>query len=131
MTRPTRMRRRRNLESARSDRWKREDDAVRLKAEVPAISQLRLELFETEEGVEVPASRRVRHIIVDRAAALFEIACSTKDCEHGGHDITDQILPALKNGSVQVDGTHDCKGRIEEIPCIRTLAFTAYAKFGD
>lgn len=124
------MRRWQQKGSRRSERWQREDDAPRLKATFPELESLKFELDELVDDRAIPGMRRVRHIMVDQAAALFEIPCSDTKCEDGGHDVTDQVLAALESGSQEFEGQHACHGNASEGPCKRVLAFKGIAKFG-
>jgi hypothetical protein len=77
----------------------------------------------------IPGMRRVRHIMVDQAAALFEIPCSDTKCEEGGHDVTEQVLAALRAGDKEFEGRHSCHGQASDGPCKRTLAFRGMAEY--
>ena len=114
---------------ARSERWKREDEAPRLKDRVPSVSSLRLDLEEFAEDRSVVGTRRVRHIVVDKAAALFEIPCSDSKCENGGHDVTREIMEALVQRRPSFEFRSDCAGNVGGQPCGRALAVTASADY--
>jgi hypothetical protein len=114
---------------ARTDRWKREDDAPRLKAEVPSLTSLRLELEEFAEGRPIPGTRRIRHIVVDQAAALFEIPCSDSKCEDGGHDVTRQTMNELEAKHQTFEFDTGCQGVVATRPCGRVLKTTAQAEY--
>ncbi len=114
---------------ARSERWKREDEAPRLKEKVPTVTSLRLDLEELEEERPIIGTRRVRHIVVDQAAALFEIPCSDSKCENGGHDVTRQVMEALTKLQSTFEFQSACAGESGQRPCGRVLAVTASATF--
>lgn len=118
-------------QTARSDRWKREDDAPRLKDRILDLDSLKIELEEwrKDETEPVAGTRRVRHIVVPRAAALFEVPCSDKKCNGGGHDLTDVVLAALEAKQTLVEGRHVCEGTREDNPCGLLLQFKAVASF--
>ncbi len=114
-----------------SERRKREDDAPRLKAEVPGLKTLRLEIDEQLSGSSVSAARHVRHIVVDSAPALFELTCGEPSCSDGGHDLTFEILRSLRAGQTEFSGQSTCYGRLgtSASPCRRVLCYTATATF--
>lgn len=124
------MRRWRNAEPARSERWKREDEAPRLNDVAPNLQALRFDLQEQYEGRNVESTRSVRHIIVTRAAALFEIPCTDTNCQGGGHDITHEVLQALRDSRANFEGEDLCRGYVGNRDCGRVLKFTAHASFG-
>lgn len=114
---------------ARSERWKREDEAPRLKEKIPTVSSLRLDLEELAEERPIVGTRRVRHIVVDQAAALFEIPCSDSKCEHGGHDVTRQIMEALGQHQQAFEFQSACAGESVNRPCGRALVVSATATY--
>jgi hypothetical protein len=116
---------------ARSERWKREDEAPRLKEKIPTVSSLRLELEELAEERPIVGTRRVRHIVVDQAAALFEIPCSDSKCENGGHDVTRQIMEALAQRQQAFEFQSACAGESAQQPCGRVLAVSASAEYDN
>ncbi len=114
---------------ARTERWQREDGSPRLKDEVPALLKLKLDLSENGETGPIPNSQRVRHIIVDRAAAHFEFPCSDTHCEGGGHDVTPAIMTELQHAKAAFSGEHACMGRVGEHACERVLVFNGHAEY--
>lgn len=125
------MRRWRNADNARTERWKRENEAPRLKSEVPALASLRFELDELQEGHSVGSARCVRHIMVATAAARFEIPCSETRCEHGGHDITLPVLSELRASNAKFSGEDVCRGSVGDRGCGRVLRYTAHATYNE
>ncbi len=115
--------------TSRSERWKREDDSPRLTHEVPALMRLRLELAESFEDRKILDSERISHIIVERAAARFEVPCSNDRCEDGGHNLTRDIIASLKAFKPSFSGQDRCGGYVGDQPCGRVLAFVAHAEF--
>jgi hypothetical protein len=114
-----------------AERRRREDEAPRLKHEVPTLAELKLELSEQIGDSNVSAAKHVRHVVVDHAPALFEVPCTDSACQDGGHDLTSEIVRALKNGSTEFSGDDDCHGRLgtSASPCRRVLHYTAFAKY--
>lgn len=123
------MRRMITANKARTDRWKREDEAPRLKAKIPALLKLRLELEEFTEDRPIVGTRRVRHIVVDQAAALFEIPCSDSKCEDGGHDITSEIMSRLSARPASFEFDNGCPGYLGGHPCGRVLRVIGQAEY--
>ena len=123
------MRRWQQKGSRRTERWAREDDAPRLLESVPRLKALKFEVDETIDDRTIPGMRRVRHIMVDQAAALFEIPCSDTKCEEGGHDVTQQVLAALAAHEERFEGSDACNGYVGDNPCKRVLVFTGIAEF--
>jgi hypothetical protein len=124
------MNRWRNAEGARTLRWKRENEAPRLKNVIPALRALRFEIEETRNGGTVGSARSVRHIVVDTAAALFEFPCGDSKCQDGGHDITQQVLHELRSSHEQFEGEDVCRGAVAGRDCGRLLRFKAHAQLG-
>lgn len=116
-----------------TERRKRQDDAPRLKTEIPGLSELRLEIEEYLGGSTVSAARHTRHIVVAGAPALFEFPCSESGCNDGGHDLTSEIMRALRSGSTEFQGEDTCYGHLgsSASPCRRVLRYSAIAKFGE
>jgi hypothetical protein len=121
--------RRNQGEPARTERWKREDAAARLREEIPSLATLRLELAESKRGTTTKEAMRIQHVIVDRAAALFLIPCSDTRCREGGHDITRELILALNRGVETVEGNSLCRGEINNDECGRELTYSATASY--
>ena len=119
----------RNRRTARTDRWNRENEAPRLKDEVPHVQTLRFDLEEWSGGHPVAGTSRVRHIVVAQAAALFEIACGDSKCEEGTHDLTSQVIPKLQSREAEFNGESTCQGQIGDRPCERVLKYSARAEY--
>jgi len=123
------VRRMTSVNKARSDRWRREDEAPRLKEKIPNVAKLRLDLEEMAEDRPVLGTKRVRHIIVDSAAALFEIPCTDAKCEDGGHDVTQQMLSELGHAKESFEFEDACQGYVATRPCGRVLRVAAQAEY--
>jgi hypothetical protein len=115
--------------SARTERWEREDQAPRLATEFPELRRLRLELSEWIEARKVLDSTRVRHIIVERAAARFEEPCTDPRCKDGGHNLTHQMMQNLRRRLPTFVGQDECSGYLAERPCARILRVIVHAEF--
>jgi hypothetical protein len=69
------------------ERRKRQDEAARLLAVVPALTALRLELIGVQNDAVIPGSSHVKVIPLATAPALFELPCTDNRCKDGGHDL--------------------------------------------
>jgi hypothetical protein len=115
----------------RSERWERENEAPRLLDVVGGLRSLRLELWESCDGEPTAGTRYIKHIIVARSAAHFEIPCSNPDCSGGGHDLSDELLAGLRKRQTRVRGTDACRGMVGDGPCKQILHYSASALFED
>lgn len=120
-----------NRRTARSDRWKREDDSPRLKVEVPRLSTLRMSLEEYSGGHTVAGTNRIQHVVVAQAAARFEIPCGDTKCEDGGHNLTREVLGHLRSEHADFEGSSTCDGHVGDRPCERVLKYSAQATYAD
>lgn len=103
-----------------AERRQREDEAPRLRDEVPGLTSLR---FEIESG----DTRYTWHIVVERAPALFHIGCAEPACREGGHDVTAGVLRELRKHSARFEGEHVCTGQVRGAECGRLLRYVATA----
>jgi hypothetical protein len=118
-------RQREAAEGRRSD----ENSAPRLRGQIPGLQSLRLELNEYRKGGgATPVTRHVRHVVVERAAALFVIACGESECD-GVHDITREVLRELGASAEQFEGEQECQGVRWGATCHRNLRFQAHATY--
>jgi hypothetical protein len=107
-----------------AERRQRENDALRLSAEVPRLSALR---FEIENG----DARYVWPIVIERAPALFRIVCPEDACKDGGHDVTGEVMYALRRSSARMEGQDVCHGQVRSGTCGRVLHYVGLATYGD
>jgi hypothetical protein len=121
---------RRHSEAAErfAERRRREDEAPRLRARVPNLASLRLEVEEKRATSAAIESRHVRHI-VDSAPALFVLPCGDPACKDGGHDLTTTILRGLLAGAQRFETEDACSGDIGSARCGRVLKVTAIATY--
>ena len=113
-----------------AERRRREDEARRLHDEVPDLRTLKLEVEEHRREATIAETRHVRHIIVDRAPALFELPCNDPACRDGGHDLTDAMTQRLRAQSTDFVLEDVCMGDVRGAPCgrvIRVLVTATYA----
>jgi hypothetical protein len=117
---------RKNLErkERRNQRMAREDAAGRLSELAPDLTDLHLEIDETQKGGSVGGRRYIRRIVIEQAPALFEVPCSDPHCETGGYDLTREILAALASRRKVFEGQQSCAGE-----CGRAFHYVATATY--
>jgi len=106
-----------------------EDAAPRLSAEIPRLETLKLEVEEHEGSARRPEQTYLRHIVVPSAPALFLIPCGDSRCKDGGHDITREVVLALRSGETKFSGSDACQGSQGSAPCVRVLHWAATATY--
>jgi|HubBroStandDraft_1064217.scaffolds.fasta_scaffold520113_2 hypothetical protein len=109
-----------------TDRRQREGDAPKLSAQVPGLSSLKLEV---EEQFGAGAIRHTRRIVVDNAPALFLVPCGDPRCVNGEHDLTTQVMSALRAGQTSFKGQDECTGTLGSSVCLRVLRFGGNAEY--
>jgi hypothetical protein len=114
-----------------AERRQREDEAPRLVVTIPALQGLRLEVLEHSSGISRPAHTHVRHVVVANAPALFVMPCHDTQCKDGGHDITREILAALRRRNTRFEGEDVCRGMAGSAGCSRILEYFAVATYQD
>jgi hypothetical protein len=112
-----------------AERRRREDEAPRLREEVPKLATLVLEIQEHRAGTIVLESTHIRRIPVEHAPALFELPCQDSFCKNGGHDVTQAVLRALQSGATSFQGEHACSGQTGAAECQRVLRYVATATY--
>jgi hypothetical protein len=112
-----------------AERRQREAEAPRLAQIVPTLSTLRLEIQEHSANISRPQSVHTRHVVVASAPALFVLPCHDSQCKDGGHDVTDQILAALRAGQLRFEAEHACQGAVGTVPCSRVLSYVGIATY--
>jgi hypothetical protein len=100
-----------------------------LKAQVPNLKTLRLEVDERRGATSIPESKHVRHIQVDHAPALFALTCGDSSCKDGGHDITHTVLRHLQSGTADFEIEDECSGSIGTAHCGRIMRVHATAVY--
>ncbi len=114
-----------------AERRRREDEARRLHDEVPNLRTLKLEVEEHRREATIAETRHVRHIIVDRAPALFELPCNDPACRDGGHDMTDAMAQRLRAQSTDFVLEDVCMGDVRGAPCGRVIRVIVSATYGS
>ena len=111
-----------------AERRRREDEAPRLRARIPGLVGLRLEVEERRAISPAVESRHVRHI-VDSAPALFVLPCSDPVCKDGGHDVTSAVLRGLQSGAARFEVEDACMGDVGSAHCGRIVRVIAIATY--
>ena len=121
---------RRNAEAQQraAERRQREDTAPRLATEVPKLVTLALAISDGEPGA-IGGSDHTRHVVVARAPALFEMRCGNRDCKEGGHDITYELVRALRSGETKIEGQDPCHGNVGSARCGYVMRYVAKATY--
>jgi hypothetical protein len=109
------------------ERREREDAANRLRDEIPSLVSLRLEISQGRASTGL--TEHARTIVVERAPALFEIACFDRSCRGGGHDLTRGIMDSLRRSEAKFSGEDQCRGTLGGAECNSVLKFRALAVY--
>ncbi len=119
--------RRSNPAALRSaERRQREDEAPRLKAAAPSLATLQISICEEHAG---GSSKHIKHVVVERAPALFVIPCGDANCIDGGHDLTQEVMSALRSQTMATAGDSTCSGMTGSAPCSRRIHFDLTATY--
>jgi hypothetical protein len=111
------------------ERREREDAAPRLQSQVARLATLSIEIDDHLGTTEMAVTRYVRHVVVQRAPALFQIPCSEAGCEDGGHDVTREVMHALRAGEAVFSGEDVCFGWRGNDRCDRVMHFVGRATY--
>ena len=109
-----------------AERRRREDDAPRLRDQVPDLLSLRLDI---EDRTDVGGNTHTRRVVVDHAPALFLVPCGDPRCSDGEHDLTSTVMRALRTHETSFHGEDECRGAVGPSPCSRVLRFDAKAEY--
>jgi hypothetical protein len=113
-----------------ADRRDREKQADRLVDRIPNLKSLLIRIAEKDVGRPGMEVMYTKYIPVDRAPALFDIPCCERTCRGGGHDLTYEMLQALRSGRTKFEGNDRCAGSVREGGCPFELHFVAEATYG-
>ncbi len=116
------MKSRRNSEAATrfADRRQREHEAQRLRARVPSLATLRLDIAEGHGAISA-APKHARIIMVETGPALFELACADPSCRGGGYDLTLSVMRGLLEGKAHFEMDRRCEGTVGSADCGRNV----------
>ena len=111
------------------ERREREDAAPRLRDQIAGLMTLSIEINDHLGAGMMTDTRYVRHVVVERAPALFQIPCSEPSCQDGGHDVTREVMQALLAGEPEFSGEDVCFGWRGSDRCERVLHFVGHATY--
>jgi hypothetical protein len=111
-----------------AERRKRENDAPRLRDEVPGLVGLALTI---EDRSGLTSTTHVRRVVVDCAPALFLVACADPRCAEGEHDLTSSVMQALRKRQTSFEGTDECQGSVGPSNCARIVHFDGVATYAE
>jgi hypothetical protein len=119
---------RRNSQAALrfAERRRREDEALKLGQQVPDLASLEIVI---EERAGAGATKHIRRFMVDHAPALFLVACGDPRCTEGEHDLTHEVMRALRARQTSFRGDDECAGSIGSSPCLRVIHFDGTARY--
>ena len=83
----------------------------------------------TVPGVVSAEVSHIRRVVVAHAPAMFEVPCSDPSCADGGHDLTNGIMRALRNGDEKFEGEDTCLGQVGNASCERILRYVGTATY--
>ena len=95
------------LEQKREKSLRRRVAAGNIAKAFPGVELIRLQLRFLPTAGSVPAAQI--HALYPSAPAYFEFACPYGDCD-GSFDLNSVVLPFLRDGGSQAEGTLQCSG---------------------
>ena len=108
------------------ERRRREQEAPRLAHEVPGLKSLRIEVV---EHLPTGSSKHVKLVVVDHAPALFVLPCGDRDCHDGDHDLTHEVMRALRARQKELSGESRCEGTVRSGNCNRSISYHVAAEY--
>ena len=109
-----------------TERRRREGEAPRLLNEVRDLKSLRITIT---EHLMTSTTKHVKLVVVAHAPALFDIPCGDPDCAEGGHDLTREVMTALRARMKQASGESSCSGRVRSGDCKRYISYRVAAEY--
>jgi hypothetical protein len=109
-----------------AERRELDESAQRLKLMVPDLQSLRIQV---EEHRGLGTTTHVRHVVIERAAARFVITCGDLACDSLGHDITGEVMRALRARSSTFASEDACSGMIGHASCRRSIQYRLIAVY--
>lgn len=111
------------------ERRQASQEAPRLCAEAPDLQSLSIHIQERRNDTELSESSHIRRYVVPQAPALFLMPCGDPRCRDGGHDITREVISALRSRATEREGEDACRGSIGGAECLRVLHYRVMAKY--
>jgi len=118
-----------NAQHRMSERWQRQDEADRLMGRIPTLRRLSIAVEERSGYTTIAPVSHVRRVVVESAPALFEIQCSSDECDGGYYDVTYDVLHALKQGVERFEFSCACNGTVRGASCPREAHFVGVARY--
>jgi hypothetical protein len=112
-----------------AERDRREAAAGKLIQKVPDLTSLTLVIRETRPDGCASDTQYTRRVVVEHAAALFEMPCSYSYCTDGGYDTTREIMGALSARTARFEGEVSCRGNCRAQYCERVLHYVGTATY--
>ena len=84
---------------------------------------------EIEERSGAGATKHIRRFVVDHAPAVFLVPCGDPRCSEGGHNLTQEVMRALRASQTSFAGSDDCAGFIGPSACLRVVHFDGTARY--
>jgi len=110
------------------ERRQRERDAQRLRARVPSLATLRLDIAEGHGAINA-GPKHTRIIMVETGPALFELACTDPSCRGGGYDLTFAVMRGLLEGKAHFEMDGRCEGSVGSADCGRNVHVNVTATY--
>jgi len=112
------------------ERRQREHGAQRLRARVPSLATLRLDIAEGHGTINT-GPKHSRIVMVDTGPALFEIACLDPSCRDGGYDLTFAVMRGLAEGKDHFTMDCRCNGSVGPAECGRNVHVDVTATYNN
>lgn len=93
---------------------------------MPTLATLQIAVVEEQAGA---SSKHIKHVVVARAPALFVFPCGDTVCIDGGHDVTSEVMHALRGKAKQMTGDSKCSGMTGSAPCSRRIRYELTATY--
>ena len=112
------------------ERRQREHDAARLRARIPTLATLRLDIVEGHGHTQADP-KHARIITVETSPALFELGCGDRSCRDGGHDVTSAVLRGLLDRKTHFTIDQRCTGTVGSVGCDRDMHIEVSATYQE
>ncbi len=109
-----------------AERRRREDEAQKLCQQIPDLASLEIEI---EERAGAGGTKHIRRFMIDHAPALFLVPCGDPRCTEGEHDLTHEVMRALRARQTSFRGKDECAGSIGSSSCLRVIHFDGTARY--